>query len=83
MSVMIFVVSLQKVAFELIRTAEPSRPGAYSRSCAADEMKSAIINVSYAASRFPDTNFETDSFDGNRIEVQYDGIAHNGLIRCS
>ncbi len=31
----------------------------------------------------PNTDSETNSFDGDRIEVQFefDGIAHNGLVR--
>jgi hypothetical protein len=46
-------------------------------------MKSAITDVSYAASQT--LNTETVSFEGDRIELEFefDGIVRNGLGRCS
>ncbi len=51
MSTMIFVVSLQM--WYLSSLGQQSQAGPYLRSCAAEEMKSAITDVSYEASLTP------------------------------
>ncbi len=75
---------LQRVAanvvFELIRAAEPSRP-------VMEELRRRGNEKCYHRRQLcgiPDTNFETDSLEGDRIEVGFifDGIVHNDVIRC-
>jgi hypothetical protein len=72
MSAMIFIVSLQMWLSNLF--GQQSQVAPYSRSCAAEEMK----DVSYA-----DTDSEANLFDDDRIEVQFDCFAQNGLIHYS
>jgi hypothetical protein len=88
MSAMIFVVSLPMSRSSLFVQQSPL--ALYWRSCAGEEMKSAMSDVSYAH-RFarqlcciPDTDSETDSFQGDRIEVVFvfDGNVHNDVVRC-
>ncbi len=80
MSAMTFVVSLPMSRSSLFGQQSPAAP--YWRSCAGEEMKSAMIDVSYTA--HPDTDSETDSFQGDRIEVGFvfDGNVHDDVVGC-
>jgi hypothetical protein len=83
MSTMMFAVSLQMSCLNLFGQQSPAAQ--YWRSCAGEEKKSAMIDVSYAASQtVPDTDSETDSFQGDSIEVGfvYDGNVHKDVVRC-
>ncbi len=69
------------VAFELIRAAEPSSP-------VLEELRRRENEKCYHHRRqlcgIPDSDSETYSFDGDRIEVGFvfDGIVHNDIVRC-
>ncbi len=69
------------MAFELIRAAEPSRP-------VLEELRRRGNEKCYNRRQLcgiPDTESETDSFEGDSIEVEFvfDGIVHNDVVRCS
>jgi hypothetical protein len=69
------------VAFELIRIAEPIRP-------VLEELRRRGNEKCYHRRQLcciPDTESESDSFEGHSIEIEFefDGIVHNGLVRCS
>ncbi len=79
MSAMIFVGSLPNcanVAFEIIRAAEPCRPVLEelrrrgNKKCKDQRQLCGI----------PDTDSETDSFQGNRIKVRF--VFDVNIVRC-
>jgi hypothetical protein len=78
MSAMIIVVSLQMWRLSVFGQ-QPSSP-------VLEEFRSGGNEKYYHGRRLcciQDTDSETDSLDGDRIEVQFDDIAHNDLVRCS
>ena len=62
--------------FELIRAAEPFRPVLEELRRRGNERRQ-LCGI-------PDTDSETDSFQGDRIEVVFvfDGNVHNDVVRC-
>ncbi len=74
-AVVIFVILLQLWCVSLFGQQSPTAP--YSRSCVTEEMKSAITDVSYAASRTPILKL----INSMAIILMFNltGIAHNGL----
>ncbi len=67
-------------AFELIRAAEPCRPVLEEFRQRGNEKCNDLRQLCGIS----DTASETDSFQGNRIEVEFvfDGNVHNGVVRC-
>ncbi len=81
MSAMIFVVSLPMSRSSLFVQQSPI--ALYWRSCAGEEMKSK--NERRQLCGIPDTDSETDSFQGDHIEIVYvfDGNVLNDVVhRC-
>ncbi len=68
------------VAFELIRAAEPSLSVLEELLCRGNEKCYHLRQLC----GIPDTDSETDTFEGDRIEVGFvfDGIVHNDVVRC-
>ncbi len=69
------------VVFQLIRAAEPSRP-------VLEELRSRGNEKCYHRRQLccsPDTESETDSFEDDRIEVDFvfHNIVHNDVVSCS
>ncbi len=66
--------------FELILADEPGRP-------VLEELRRGNENCYHRRQIcvIPDTESETDSVEGNCIEVEFEfyGIVHNGLISCN
>ena len=69
------------MAFELIRAAEPSRP-------VLEELRRRGNEQCYHRRQLcciSDTQYETDSFEGDRIKVHFlfHAIVHNDVVTCS
>ncbi len=81
MSAMIFVVSLPMSRSSLFVQQSPFVP--YWRSCAGEESEK--CNERRQLCGIADTDSETDSFQGDRIEVDFvfDGNVHNDVVRTA
>jgi hypothetical protein len=80
MSAMIFVVSLPMKHLSLYWQQSPSAP--YWRSCAVEEMKNAITNVSYSASQTLILKQIHSKAIVSRLNLNLT-VLRNCLVRCS
>jgi hypothetical protein len=81
MSAVIFVVSLSMWRLSFIRAAEPCRP-------VLEELRRSGNEKCYHRRQLcgiPDTESETDSLEGVRVEVEsvFHGIVHKHVVSCS
>jgi hypothetical protein len=80
MSAMIFVVSLPMSRLSLFGKQSPAAP--YWRSCAGEEMKSAKIDVSYAASHTQILKQIYSKTIVSRLDLYFDVNVHNDVVLC-
>jgi hypothetical protein len=83
MSAMLLIVSLPMSCLSLFGQQSPAGP--YWRSCAAEEMKSAMSDVSYAASQTLTRNLKPIHSKAivSRFIFVFHAIVHNDVVRCS